>query len=262
MAESSLRPDESVETLGSGVELIISPEHSFGTDALLLADFASPKRRDLCIDLGTGCGILPLLFYRNGVRNDIYGLDIQERAVDQFTRSCERSRADNVKPLLGDFKDFTVEGPNGLKRAVPLGMFQVVTMNPPYKMAGRGILSKEASDQTARHETSCTLNDVCAAAAKLLNFGGRFCLCNRPERLADAMEACRAYGLEPKRLRMVQKNAGSRPWLFLLEGRLGGKPFLDVLPPLLIQDESGQESDELLRILGEYREPENQEETT
>lgn len=241
---------ESVENLGNGVELLISDSYGFGTDALLLADFADPHRNDRCMDLGTGCGIIPMIWYRNGISGDIYGLDIQEPAVDQFRRSLLRNGSpDNVHPVAADLCS--------LPKDLPLGTFRTVTMNPPYKINGTGILSASSADKLARHETACTLNDICGAARRLLNFGGKFCICNRPERLADVIEAMRAANIEPKRLRMVQKRPDTRPWLFLMEGRLGGKPYLDVLPPFYIQDESGGDSPELLRVLGSYREEEN-----
>jgi tRNA1(Val) A37 N6-methylase TrmN6 len=53
--------------------------------------------------------------------------------------------------------------------------------------------------------------------------------------------------LEPKRLRFVQQRPDTPPWLFLLEGRRGGKPFLQVDAPLIIEGEGGF-SPELLRI--------------
>lgn len=49
----------------------------------------------------------------------------------------------------------------------------------------------------------------------------------------------REAGLEPKRLRMVQQCPDTAPWLFLLEGRKGGKPFLTVEPPLIIEGPGG-----------------------
>lgn len=241
---------ESVEHLGNGVELLISDNYGFGTDALLLADFAAPHRKDRCLDLGTGCGIIPMIWYRNGITADIYGVDIQSAAIDQFNRTLKRNRTpQNVHAVHADLRN--------LPDTLPLGSFRTVTMNPPYKINGTGILSSSASDKIARHETECTLQDICGAAKRLLNFGGKFCICNRPERLADVIEAFRAANIEPKRLRMVQKRPDTRPWLFLLEGRLGGKPYLDVQPPFFIQNETGGDSAELLRVLGVYREEDN-----
>ena len=241
-----------IEYLGNNVELVISPEHGFGTDALLLADFASPHRKDLCMDLGSGCGIIPMIWHRNGIAGDIYGMDIQPAAIQQFQESIERNGSpSHLHAVQGDLK--------ALPDTLPLGRFRVVTMNPPYKTGGSGILSSARSDQIARHETECTLTDICDAARRLLTFGGKFCLCSRPERLADAVCAFRDAGLEPKRLRMVQKRPETAPWLFLLEGRLGGKPFLNVDPPFYIQNADGGDSEELLRVLGSYREEETHE---
>ena len=137
---------------------------------------------------------------------------------------------------------------SALKEKLPFGSFDVVTCNPPYKKANHGILSESSSDIIARHETMCSIEDVCKAAAKLLQFGGRLCICQRPERLLDVMEAMRKEKIEPKRVRFVQKRGDTAPWLFLVEGRKGGNRFLKVEQPLIIQDENGDFSTELKKI--------------
>ena len=243
------------EYLGRGVSVYISPDHGFGTDALLLADFAaggaaghSTVAGPVC-DMGTGCGIIPLLLYRNGQKSDIYGIDIQPKAIEQFSRSLhENGDPSNMHAVLADIKE--------LPDSVPKGTFKTVIMNPPYKPAGTGILSSSGADQIARHETECTISDAVGAAKRLLNFGGKLVMCSRPERLADVMEAFRLGSIEPKRLRFVQKRPDTKPWLFLLEGALGGKPYLTVEPPLFIQNEDGGNSKELTRIIGSYAESE------
>lgn len=93
------------------------------------------------------------------------------------------------------------------------------------------------------------MEQVCGAASRMLRFGGRFCLCYRPERLSQLLCALTQASLEPKRLRMVQKDPQSPPWLVLCEGKKGAKPFLQVLPPLFIRgQEEGGFSKELIRI--------------
>lgn len=239
------------EVLGGNILSVISEDHGFGTDAMLLANFAFPGSKGPVLDLGTGCGILPLLWKRDGVSAELYGVDIQEAAVEQFRKGVSLTEAGgvdmaNVHPLCGDLRELETLD-------LPLGQFRTVTMNPPYKPVDTGILSETTAEQIARHETACTMDDAAAAAAKALNFGGSFSVCHRPERLADVLEAFRAHGLEPKRLRFVQKRPDTAPWLFLLEGRKGGKPYLKVLPPLFIQKEDGTDSEELIEILGAYR---------
>ena len=127
---------------------------------------------------------------------------------------------------------------NDLKGKLPFDAFDLVTCNPPYKAAGGGILSAEAPHQIARHELACTLDGVCAAAGKLLRTGGRLCICQRPERLADLICSMRAHRIEPKRVQAVAKDGSSEPWLILVEGKKGAKPSLRMLPTLVFDRET------------------------
>lgn len=240
--------NEYIETLGKGIRIVCSPIHGFGTDAILLADFSSPKKNDKVCDLGTGCGIIPFLWLRNGLQNEIYGVDIQERAIEQFEKSkslnSEHMNINKIHSVNYDLRS--------IKDVLPTGCFNVVTMNPPYKPVDTGILSEKTPDKIARHEIMCTVDDAVRAAASLLNFGGKLCMCHRPERLCDVICAFREAGIEPKRIRFVQKKPETEPWLFLIEGKKGAKPHIKVLPPLYIQDQNGNNSEELNKIIGEY----------
>ena len=140
-----------------------------------------------------------------------------------------------------------------IKKIIPHPTLDLAACNPPYKAVGAGLRNPDERMENARHECTCTLEDVAKAGRDVLRFGGRFCLCQRPERLADAMHVFRSYGLEPKRLRLVQQRINTAPSLFLLEVRRGGKPGLSVLPTLIIEDENGGFSAEMLEIYGNYK---------
>ena len=231
------------EKLGNNCELCVSKEHTFGTDAFLLADFAKVRHKDIVCDLGTGCGIIAVLMKLRYEPKKVYGIDIQKQAIEQFEITVERSSLSEVYPLQMDLKTLTDK--------VPLGQCDVVTCNPPYKAAKAGIESELDAHKIARHEILCNINDVCAAADKLLKFGGRLCLCNRPERLADVICAMRANHIEPKTLRFVSKTEYDTPWLFLIEGRKGGGAFMKVMPQLFMNSGDGI-SRELSEIYGHY----------
>ncbi len=236
------------EPLAEHLHLCVTPSHKFGTDAFLLSDFAAPRRKDTVCDLGSGCGIVPALWFRNpeDAPKQVYAVEVQELAVAQMERSLQEGGlpAGRFFPILADLRQ--------LKGRLPDGAFDLVTCNPPYKAAGGGILSGSGADRIARHETLCSFGDVCDAANHLLKFGGRLCVCQRPERLADLIDEMRRRGIEPKRLRFVHQRPDTPPWLLLLEGRKGGKPFLRVDPPLLIEGEGGF-SQEVLRIYQKER---------
>ena len=130
--------------------------------------------------------------------------------------------------------------------------FTLVTMNPPYKPVNTGIESLGESARIARHEVCCNIEDAVKAAAYLVTYAGSFCMCHRPERLVDALDIMRRYKLEPKRLRFVVDKAGEEPFLFLVEGKKGAKPFLRVEPTLVIKGEDSRFTPEMIRIYGSY----------
>ncbi|MCQ2407893.1 MAG: methyltransferase domain-containing protein [Oscillospiraceae bacterium] len=214
------------EELKAGLYVCRSKVHSFGTDAFLLTGFCRYREKDLVCDLGTGCGIIPLLMQRHRPPKKIWAVDIQPDAIEQLRLGIEKSGGRNIEPICADLRNLPM---------LPAGQFDLVTCNPPYKAANSGIQSADAQRQTARHETAGDIRDICAAASRLLQYHGRFCLCCRPERLADVICAMRENHIEPKRLRMVSKTPESAPWLFLLEGRKSAKPFLQIEPALFVR---------------------------
>lgn len=241
--------DFTFEEIGP-LRLCITREHRFGTDAFLLADFAGVRRGERACDLCSGCGIIPLLWFREEERSPAaaYGVELLEQAVEQMELTCRENHLEGrFLPIRRDLREL---GPGD----IPPASLDLVTCNPPYNAPGTGLPARSAHRLAARHEVSCDLREIALQAARLLNFGGRLCICGRPQRLPDAMESFRAAGLEPKRLRLVQKYGDTPPWLFLLEGRKGGKPFLQVEAPLLMELPEGGFTAEVLRI---YRKEKN-----
>lgn len=212
----------SYENISENIFVCKSVNHRFGTDAILLTEFSNYKSSDLVCDLGTGCGIIPLAMCRNNPPKKIYAVDIQKNAIEQVKLGIEKSQVKNIIPICADLKS--------LWQCEDIGNFSLVTCNPPYFVANAGFKSELTSQLIARHEVLCTINDVCQSANRLLKFGGRLCMCNRPDRLADVITAMKFNNIEPKTLQLVSKNADTPPWLFLIEGKKGAKPSLKILP--------------------------------
>ncbi len=242
-----LKESERLEPLGNGIEVIVSPTHHFTTDTILLSHFASPKKNAKCVDLGSGCGTIPLLWTRFNKNLNITAVEIQADAADMINRSIRHNGLEaSFSVLCEDLRE--------LKGKIPFGYFDVVTCNPPYKIAGGGVTNPEEGKLLARHEASCTMEDVIKTASKLLQFSGNFCMCQRPERLTDALTLMRKYDLEPKELRLVQGKADKKPKLFLLKGKKGGKEgYLEVLPTLIIENADGTFTQEMNEIYGCYQ---------
>ncbi len=238
--------DYSREPLAGNRVIYVSRHSRFGTDAVLLADFASPRRSDIAADLCTGGGIIPLLWLCGDAPHaKVFGLEIQGECCALARMSiAENGDSDRFEVLQGDLRE--------VEKHLPRERFSLVTCNPPYFAAGSGFANKSKQRTIARSEVLCDSVDVCRAARYLLKYGGRFCLCQRPERLADVICAMRDQGIEPKKIRLVQQRPGSEPWLALVEGRRGGRSGVKFLPVLMVENGSGEYSEEMRNIYGRY----------
>lgn len=246
MREDEVREGEHWEPLAPGCRVLISRAHRFTTDTILLAHFAAPKKWERCADLGTGCGTIPLLWHARYAPRAITGVELDADALRQARISVrENGLKEEIAIQGGDIR--------AIRAVFPEPALDLVACNPPYKAVGAGLRNADARMENARHECTCTLDDVAQAAKAILRFGGRLCICQRPERLTDAMAAFRANGVEPKRLRLVQQRWQSAPMLFLLEGRRGGRPGLEILPTLFVEAADGGFSAEMLEIYGDYK---------
>lgn len=233
------------EPLGNGFFVNVTPHHTFGTDAVVLSHFAKAKKSDKLVDLGTGCGIIPLIMLRNGSLKEAVGVDISEEAAFLAQKTVNELELKNFTVVHSDLK--------ALKGKVEFGCHTLVTCNPPYKAANAGLKNPDSVEMVARHEVACTLEDIVAVAAKLLQTNGRLCMCHRPERLSELMNLMAKYKVEPKRLRLVCQRKGEEPWLVLVEGRRCGNTGLRIEPTLYVE-ENGEFSKEMIEIYGVYKE--------
>lgn len=224
-----------------GPRLIQAAHFRLGTDCVLLADFVNTAGAKRGIDLGcaSGAAMLLLLWRTPGLR--MTGVEIvPEAAALARENMAQNGLAERSGIVTGDLREY-----RALFRA---GSFDLAVCNPPYFPVGSGALPPDPDRAGARGELCCTLAELCAAAAYLLQTGGRVFFVHRPERLAELFSRMNAAGLEPKRLRPVCRDAGSAPSLVLVEGRRGGKSGLRFEGALLLKNPDGTESAEYRRI--------------
>ena len=207
-----------------------------GTDSFLLGSFPRLRPGLRVCDLGCGTGLLSLLLLQRQRALAVTGVEILPRAADLARRAAaENGLEDRMTVVQGDLRE----------PLLPAGSFDLAVCNPPYYPAGSGARPPEEARRTARSEDACSLPELCRAAARLVRWGGAFCLVHKPERLADLCCALRAAGLEPKRLRPVCRRPGDAPSLLLMEARRGGRPGLAIQAPLALETPEGAPTAEL-----------------
>lgn len=215
----------------------------FGTDAVLLADFACPKPGDLVADFGTGTGILPLLMAARQPRSQFDALEIQEDMADMAARSVRLNGLEHrIRVHCADL----ALAPQLLGRQ----KYNLVVCNPPYGRVGTALLSEHPGERTARHEGACTLESIAQSAAALLRFGGRAAFIYPAPRALELMRALSEQGLEPKRIRTVHAFAGRAPKLILLDAVKGAGSMLHWMEPLILSEADGTPTAEWKRIYG------------
>ena len=226
----------------NGYMLIQDPKRfCFGVDAVLLSGFATAKKGDKVLDLGTGTGVIPILMSAKTNAEHFSALEIQPESAEMAKRSV----------MLNDLQDKIdiIEG--DIKKAAEIfkpSSFDVITTNPPYINFEGGLKNSYDPKTIARHEVLCSLDDVASAAQRLLKFGGKFFMVHRPHRLTDIMCVLREHKLEPKRIRFVQPYADREPNMVLVEAVRSGKPMIKVMPTLVIYNSDGTYTQETLDI--------------
>ena len=240
-----INEDENIDDLQlKGLNLIQKKDgFKFGIDAVLLSDFANVKTKHRVIDLCTGTGIVPFLLYGKYNPSEIVGVEIQEDMVEMAERSVKLNSLENKV----SFVNLDLKNTEQLKK---LGRFDVLTVNPPYKLNNSGILNPLDKLAIARHEIMCNLEDVIYAARVVLKDNGRMFIVHRPERLADIFCLMRKYKIEPKRVKMIHPKANKAPNIVLVEGQRDGGAYLKWDTPLYVYDENGNYTNEIDKIYG------------
>lgn len=213
----------------------------FGSDAVLISDFAKDNKSNKTLDLCTGTGIIPLLLSKKTSTKKICGIEIQHDICDMAKRSV----------LLNNLTEQISITEGNLLDAVSIYgkcSFDTITCNPPYMEQGSGLINKADTKLISRHEIYCTLDDVIRVSQQLLIPMGRFIMVHRPSRLADIITIMRKYKLEPKRIRFVQPSVNKAPNLLLIEGIKGAGKELLFMPNLIMYNDDLTPTDEINKI--------------
>lgn len=216
--------------------------YRFSIDAVVLAYHASPRSGEKVLDLGTGCGIIPLIMAYRQPDISIYGVELQtELAKLAISNVRENQLQDRCTVFCTDMKL--------LKPDVTSGAVDRVVCNPPYRKHGSGRINPDAQRAVARHEIKVDLCDIIQTARRMLRKAGRFVVIYSAERTIDILSQMRVDCIEPKFIRMIHAERDKEARLILVEGLKDGRPGLKIAPPLIIYDENGDYTAEVKSML-------------
>lgn len=135
-----------------------------GTDAVLLGRWVETFPDDAVLDIGTGCGILPLMLAQKGVAMaDAVDLDAQSVAEAQENFHASQWR-DRLRAYCTDVKSYQ-----------PDCRYDLIVSNPPFFI--NSFKCDAARKNMARHtDNSLSFADLCKVSRDLLKPQGRLAL--------------------------------------------------------------------------------------
>ena len=206
--------------------------YRFSIDAVILAHLACPAPGETVLDLGTGCGVIPIMLAFRHPEVRVIGVEIQP----YLSRLARQNVADN---RLADRIRIVDKDIGQLSLADIGGPVDRVVTNPPYRKLDSGRINADSQRAVARHELKIDLETLLLTTRRMLRKSGRFFIIYPSVRTADLVAAMRSTGLEPKALTMIHSKPALPARLVAVAGIKGGRPGLEVGPALYLYHEDG-----------------------
>jgi len=170
-----------------------------GTDAILLGCWVEVRSTDVVLDVGTGCGLLPLMLAQKGV-GQVDAVDIDKASIEEATINFKASQwRDRLQAYCADIADFQTDR-----------RYDLVISNPPF--FNRSYKCDADRKSRARH-TDATLpfDTLCRVTQRLLQPQGRFAVVLPVDGSTEFLKVAEKYGLFLRKRMTIIPIAGREP---------------------------------------------------
>jgi tRNA1Val (adenine37-N6)-methyltransferase len=116
--------------------------YRFSLDAVILGRLAQVSEGDRVLDLGTGCGIIPLVLAATTKAREIIGVEIQKELAEMASRNAELNGFDGIITVIK-------EDLKNLSSHYPAGAFDFILSNPPFRK------TRHRTNKSPRPEINC-----------------------------------------------------------------------------------------------------------
>ena len=219
--------------------------YRYSIEPFLLVNFANLSTGNRLLDIGTGCGIIPLLASTQVELGEIVAIEIQKSLYDLAVINMSKNGISGKVSLVhGDFTGSTLSSKDGL--------FDTVISNPPYRKLNTGRMNPNHEKAVARHEISMNLNSLLTKTSSLLKYGGAFVMAYPPLRLKEVQETLCSHKLFPSRLRFIHGSREADARIFLIESVKSRQVECVIEPPLFVYNKDGSYSKEMEKIYASF----------
>ncbi len=231
--EEKLLKNEQIEDLEcKGLKIIQNKAlYTFTSDSVILANFLKIKSKDICVEIGSGSGVISILASAKNNFDKIYSFELQPQLAELAERNVKINNLNKKIEIINDkiqnyqkyFKKESVD---------------VVFSNPPYMKDMKNACENNVRD-IARHDKTLSMEELCKCVSGLLKFGGKFYVVYSAERSCELISCLIKHKLEPKQM-FYTDNGKGRVVLVVIEAVKGGKSGVKVLPNLTTNKRDGK----------------------
>ena len=210
-----------------------------GTDAVLLGAWVDVKPTDWVLDIGTGCGVLPLMLAQKGIAK-AHAVDLDEASALEAAENFQASQWNRqLFAFHADIRKFTMQC-----------AYDLIISNPPFFI--NSYKSDTDRRNQARHtDTSLTFSDLITTVRRLLKPEGRFALVLPERESQEFLRLAEKGNLFLFRKENIIPIEGKTPNRVNLEFRYG-KPETVLVSDLIIRNENGTFTKDYLERVKDY----------
>lgn len=192
------------------------------------------------LDIGSGSGILGLLFSKKYSKIVLNQVEIQE--IFQFfsTKNANTNKISS-KIYKGSFLELDFDK-----------KFDICLSNPPF-YHGNVIKSEIENLKIARYNDNMPLKDFIKKTSQVLKNGGKFFFCYDCKQLDDIILYLKEFKLNIETLQFVHPNSSKDATLVMIYAKKDSKSLLKVLSPLIVFDEKNEFTKTVQNIYNEIQ---------
>lgn len=208
--------------------------YRFSVDTILAAHFSPPPSGGTILDLCGGCGIISLIcLYRWQEQiASVSCLELQPALAELAARNRDiNGYAARMAVVQGDLRR--------ILDYFPAESFAQVICNPPFYKKNSGRPCQDEESFIARHQVSCTLAEVVAAAATVVRNRGTVVFVYPATGLNSLLVTLQQQQLVPKRLQTLYSypDATAPARLVLVEAVKNGGEGLEIMAPFYLYEQ-------------------------
>lgn len=210
-------------------------------DPFILAAHIHPMGLEKIIDVGCGCGIIPLILACRYPDTRITGVEIQKDLAGFASNNVTANHLGKKIHIIHDnIKNIGISDLNG--------QADIIVSNPPYKKKDTGRLNPDSQKAIARHEIFLDIDLLFGCSKKLLNNQGRLYIIFPAQRVSELVLTMKRYHFFPDFIRFVhiKKNTAAR--LVILCAAKGHGRSCTIVPPFFVYGPDNKHTNEYASV--------------